>query len=172
MRMKWLETPGCWAFDNGQVAVPFKGGLKFVANYRPMHPKGYLQFKLHQRNYRVHNIIASAFLAPQPNCVVDHIDRNRLNNAVENLRYISQKENSYNCLRSDISKDKYGAVSQSTEYRKNYYAQNREAILGKKKAYRDSLPPERREEIKEYMKNYRAAKKAALRSVPASSQEP
>ena len=170
--MKWLENPGCWAFDNGQVAVPFKGGLKFVATRYPLNPKEYLKFKLHQRIYLVHRIIASAFLSPQPNCVVDHIDRNRLNNAVENLRYLSQKENSYNCLRSDISKEKYGVASQSIGYRKNYYAKNREAILRKKKAYRDSLPPERRVEIKEYMKNYRNAKKAALLPDPTSSQEP
>lgn len=51
----------------------------------------------------VHKIVAHTFLGNQGNYVVDHIDRNRQNNNVSNLRYCTVKENANN------SKDMSGA---------------------------------------------------------------
>ena len=55
---------------------------------------GYTQVKLNGRIYRLHRILAKHFL-PNPDDLpeVDHIDRNPLNNSIENLRWVSRSEN-------------------------------------------------------------------------------
>jgi hypothetical protein len=50
-----------------------------------------------QKVYRVHRLIAETFLDnPESKKEVDHIDGNRLNNCVANLRWVTSKENSNN----------------------------------------------------------------------------
>jgi hypothetical protein len=53
------------------------------------------------KNYRVHQLVAMAFLGHKPNMyevVVDHIDGNRLNNNLDNLRLVSPWENNKSTL--------------------------------------------------------------------------
>lgn len=46
---------------------------------------------------RVHILVAKAFLPPSLGAdTVDHIDRDRFNNQVSNLRWVSKKENTWN----------------------------------------------------------------------------
>jgi hypothetical protein len=73
---------------------------------------GYLSFGLNKnskiKHYRIHQIVAMAFLGHKPNgtsdIVVDHIDDNRINNRVENLRLVTQRENTSKRVRG---KSKY-----------------------------------------------------------------
>lgn len=64
---------------------------------------GYLRAELYKNNqgkkYFVHRLVAEAFI-PNPNNLpcIDHIDRNHLNNSVDNLRWCTQKENCNNPL--------------------------------------------------------------------------
>jgi hypothetical protein len=59
---------------------------------------GYLRVGLYKngklKNFRVHRLVANAFI-PNPHGYsdVDHIDRNRQNNHVSNLRWLSHKNN-------------------------------------------------------------------------------
>lgn len=62
---------------------------------------GYRYFQLQRDgkrlNYFYHKLVALAFLGPRPlGLVIDHIDRNRLNNCVTNLRYCTYTENARN----------------------------------------------------------------------------
>ena len=66
--------------------------------------KGYLYFQVQRngkrKNKLIHHLIAQQFINERPpGLVIDHIDRNKLNNKVENLRYITQKENCRNTNR-------------------------------------------------------------------------
>jgi hypothetical protein len=46
----------------------------------------------------------------EPGFVIDHINRNKLDNRLENLRVITAKENSYNRTKSKNSNNKYKGV--------------------------------------------------------------
>jgi len=62
---------------------------------------GYCNIKLcneiDKKHFYIHRLVAMAFLPQlEDKLFVDHIDRNKLNNNVSNLRWVSSSENSYN----------------------------------------------------------------------------
>lgn len=57
----------------------------------------WLSTKNNQRRYKVHRLVAEAFIPNSENKPqVDHIDRNKSNNYYKNLRWVTPKENSNN----------------------------------------------------------------------------
>jgi ribosomal protein L22 len=60
-----------------------------------------------QKSLKVHKLMAINFLNHEPsgmNRVVDHIDGNKLNNNLENLRIVSQRKNTHNTYMKKYSK--------------------------------------------------------------------
>lgn len=62
---------------------------------------GYLTVKLFkdkkQKNFKVHRLVAKAFLSNYSEALqVDHIDQNRINNKLSNLRMVTNQENAFN----------------------------------------------------------------------------
>jgi len=60
---------------------------------------GYSQINCNRRPYKRHRIIAMCYLGLDINntdLVVDHIDHNKINNNVNNLRVVSQQQNQFN----------------------------------------------------------------------------
>lgn len=79
--------------------VDFNGRVrrnKLVKNVSN-HIDGYCTVKLKNRTVRYHQIIWVLFNGSiTPNCMIDHIDGNRLNNSIDNLRLVLNRQNSQN----------------------------------------------------------------------------
>ena len=65
------------------------------------HRQGYKEIRLYKNGkfkmFKVHRLVGKAFLEnPDSKKVIDHIDENKANNNVRNLRWCSQKDNSCN----------------------------------------------------------------------------
>lgn len=99
--------------------------------------RGYKYFQLNRNgkriNYLVHQEVARLFIGERPDgLVVDHIDRDKLNNDVSNLRYITQKENTFNNdrVKSHIPQDTHNRQS---IVQKEYQIANKDRISSRKK---------------------------------------
>jgi hypothetical protein len=96
----------------------------------------YFQIKRDKRtNYFFHHLVAKCFISDRPEgLVIDHIDRNKLNNNVSNLRYTTQKENMINTNKyiSEIPPD---TDDRTKKLQKKYYDENKEIIYKRNKEY-------------------------------------
>lgn len=78
----------------------------------------YYKVFLYSRQYFVHKLVASAFIPNLDNkpCV-DHIDTNSLNNNVENLRWVTIKENNNNPITIAKQKDRLKSYNNNRKIR-------------------------------------------------------
>jgi hypothetical protein len=102
--------------------------------------RGYYQVTLHKnkkyKNYRVHQLVAIAFLNHKPcgmELVIDHINDNKLDNRVENLQIVTHRFNTKKTQGKYSSKYKGVHLKKMTYKEKTYiYYQARIEINGKK----------------------------------------
>lgn len=95
MRIKnVIEYEGIYAVsDNGDV-YNLKKGIKMNGVVRDGYSCVILSKEGNKKNYRVNRIVFEAFKGRIiPNLVIDHIDGNKLNNNIDNLRQITTREN-------------------------------------------------------------------------------
>lgn len=96
----WLDHPigikvssqGRFKFPNGHISSGSRHGL------------GYIQVHYKRKKYYAHRLILETFVGPNPpgkEC--DHIDRDRSNNMISNLRWVTKTENQAN--RSNSKKE-------------------------------------------------------------------
>lgn len=66
--------------------------------------EGYESIKIKEKHYLIHRLVANAFLEKiKGKPFVDHIDRNKLNNDVSNLRWVNSIKNFINSKRGDLN---------------------------------------------------------------------
>jgi len=82
----------------------------------------YLQIKINRKSYLVHRIIWKLIHNEEPN-IIDHIDGNKLNNRIKNLRSVTQTANL--CNRNKPKKNsKSGYIGVSWHIRANRWQAN------------------------------------------------
>tara|TARA_R110000782_G_C14545664_1_gene384350 strand:- start:38 stop:499 length:462 start_codon:yes stop_codon:yes gene_type:complete len=89
-------------FEDGKVLVKRFNREEFYEK-KSINYKGYLRLQLNnkkkQKNYFIHRLVAFAFLnldLENPVQVIDHQDRDKLNNNLSNLRIVTQQQNQFN----------------------------------------------------------------------------
>lgn len=79
--------------DDG-VVMSFKG--RKPRKLKPwITPEGYLQYSLDGVKHYAHRVVMRTFHGepPDPGLVTDHLDFDRVNNSIENLRWLPRLEN-------------------------------------------------------------------------------
>lgn len=84
---------------------------KFTVLKPRVNKDGYYELTIYTDDHKkvtklVHRLIAETFLGKNPKLVVNHIDGNKLNNNVNNLEYVSAKENSTLAAENGLYKTK------------------------------------------------------------------
>ena len=98
------DYPGYYITEEGDIYSDKYGDLRKLKPSK--NSRGYLNMILRKNgksyNERVHRLVAKTYISnPNNNPEVDHIDRDKLNNSADNLRWVSRSENLKN---RDVSK--------------------------------------------------------------------
>ena len=103
---------------------------------------GYFKVCLDKKIQRSHRIIAETFLPNPDNLpIVDHIDHNPLNNAVSNLRWVSNTENANNRVMNRNNRSGAQGVYQTRDlrWRGNVFFQQRRYDIGTHSTREDAI---------------------------------
>lgn len=89
---EFAKIGNVFACKNGLIYRDKSGVL---VPYSDRERSGYKVVSFNGKTHTVHSLIAEAFLGPKPSPkhVVDHIDGNKNNNRLDNLQYISWRDN-------------------------------------------------------------------------------
>jgi hypothetical protein len=186
-----IDFPNYKINRNGIILNPYKKELK--THIRSDKNSRYYCVHLHkdgkQTTLSLHRLLALHFIPnPENKPTVDHIDRNKLNNDLSNLRWATTKENRNNCdnIRSEEYWKQYKTEKQREyrasmteeekqqhlEHRRELYAEKeqtdeqKEAAKERSKKQREEIKadPEKLAQQREYKRlkaqEYRAKKKA------------
>lgn len=93
----------------GEVYLPKSGKNKSHWTFGSKQAKGYLSVSIDNKQYLVHRLVAETFIPNLENKkTVDHIDRDRHNNCVDNLHWATYSEQNKNTVRYINCASKYG----------------------------------------------------------------
>lgn len=142
--MKVVNHPyleGVLCRSDGAIFIPANGGNKAHSTFGYRRRDGYREVRIARKLYLVHRLMAETFLqCPIPDGMqIDHIDRDRSDNSVDNLRIVTPSENCRN--KSGCVKGMESVVSPAVDknaYRRALYANSskyREGQKARQRAY-------------------------------------
>lgn len=141
LETKVHKETGILCREDGAVFIPNNRGIprfKMHWTYGNTTAHGYKRIKYKGKSYRVHRLIAEAFLQnPDSKPTVDHINRNRADNRICNLRFATSQEQRENSS-AVIDRVDYGVREKDDKraYQKAYEAANREQVNAWHRDYR------------------------------------
>lgn len=85
-------------YENGILVRNITTSSKAIKGTSPQYidKDGYLIVSIDRRKYRVHRLVFLYFNGEHPSLDIDHIDGDRINNKIENLRHVSRAVNMHN----------------------------------------------------------------------------
>jgi len=107
----WVPIKDNWAYF-----ISNKGRVKTYTDFYPKigvnKQTGYYQVALNRRPHTIHRLLAQAFIPnPENKPCVDHIDGNKQNNCLSNLRWATRVENNRNRKKQRNNTSDYTGVS-------------------------------------------------------------
>ena len=86
----WKAVPGAEAYQVSSLGRVKKGARIYALTRNT--PNGYYRASINGKKIYVHRLVAEVFIG-RGEGEVDHIDGNKINNSVENLRWVTPSEN-------------------------------------------------------------------------------
>jgi hypothetical protein len=107
---EWRWVPGYeWYYyvsNRGNVKSRAKNKIICSVLDRYGYLKCYLQKRGKRKTFRVHQVVAMAFLEKPENCTeINHKDRNKKNNHVNNLEWCTREQNVHHAIGGDSWED-------------------------------------------------------------------
>jgi len=100
------------SFGRVKRKKPRSDGRDFYPKISLHKSKGYYCVTLNGKSYQLHRLLADAFIPnPENKPCVDHIDGNKQNNCLSNLRWATHAENSWNRKKRKDNTSGYTGVS-------------------------------------------------------------
>lgn len=102
MRIERHPRINVWVREDGCVYLPQNYRSPAHWTFGSRNGRGYLGVKVSNKVYLVHRLVAETFIPnPESKKEIDHINRNKLDNRVENLRWATRSDNLRNTVRND-----------------------------------------------------------------------
>ena len=93
---------GVWVREDGCIYLPQSGKHPAHWTFGNGRGNGYLAVRVAGKSYYVHRLVVETYFGEiPPDCEVDHINRNRSDNHVANLRIVTRCENHRNTSKND-----------------------------------------------------------------------
>ncbi len=113
--LSFSRTGGCKPLKPSTIAAGYRTVILSINNI--------------QRAFSVHKLVALAFLGPCPDGYeIDHINRDKTDNNIENLRYATKRENAWN--RANDSSTPLGVDKRGSRYKARIKFMGKEFHLG------------------------------------------
>lgn len=113
-------------FENGTVWRELKTKCKITG--LTMEKTGYKRVIVNKKMVLVHRLVAELFLG-KSDLTIDHIDGNKLNNAVSNLEYVTRKENLSRGWKNGLFKNQKGSRAKKVLWNGKVYNSAKELSL-------------------------------------------
>lgn len=113
---EWKLVPKHNRFDANNIYVSNLARIKCNGKilHGHIHCSGYQDVQIQKKHYRVHRLVATAFIGVNNDLYVNHKNGNKLHNNPENLEYCTPSENSKHAHKMGLVKTKYRSINQYT----------------------------------------------------------